>query len=159
MTGLVEVEGAAGEAAEDGVEFAEAAVADHFAGFAEAGVGALLAAGLEDAVVFGDGGDHGAAFGDREGAGFFAVDIPAGADGLDGGDGVPVVGKGDEDGVDIGASEDVAEVFVGGAAFVGAGALFAGVVPFDEVAGGFAAGKGTVPVAGGLAVDVADGED
>ena len=113
VNGLVGVEGAAGEAAEDGVEFAEAAIADDFAGFAEAGVGALLAAGLEDAVVFGDGGDHGAAFGDREGEGLFAVDILAGAGGLDGGDGVPVVGKGDEDGVDIGRSEDVAEVFVG----------------------------------------------
>ena len=67
VAGLAEVGGAAGQAAEDGMEFTEAAVADDFAGFAEAGVGALLAAGLEDAIVFGDGGDHGAAFGDGEG--------------------------------------------------------------------------------------------
>ena len=68
-----------------------------------------------------------------------------------------MVGEGD-DGVDIGAAEDVAEVFVGGAAFVDAGGLIAGLVPFDEVAGELSAGEGAVPVAGGLAVEIADGD-
>ena len=58
-----------------------------------------------------------------------------------------MVGEGDEDGVDVGSAEHVAEVFVGSAAFVIAGSLCASVVPLDEVAGGFATGEGAVPVA------------
>ena len=44
----------------------------------------------------------------------FAVDVPAGPGGRDGQHGMPVVGNGDRDGVDIPAEKEVVEIGVGG---------------------------------------------
>ena len=54
----------------DGVDLADPAVADELAGQAVAGVGALLAAGLEDAVILPRGLDHRLAFVDGQARGF-----------------------------------------------------------------------------------------
>jgi len=54
--------------------------------------------------------------------GFFEVDVLASFDGVDGGLFVPVVGGGDEDGVDVLAGEDLA--VVAGGEEVGAPQLF-----------------------------------
>jgi len=159
MAGLAEVRGAAGETAQHGVEFAETAVANQFAGLTEAGIGTLLRAGLEDALVILNGVDHGAALADGQRQGLLAVNILAGAGGGDGGQSVPMVREGDEHGVDIGAAEQVAEVFVDGATLVDPRLASAAVMPFDEVAGGFAPGDAAVPVARGLPIDIANGHD
>ncbi len=62
----------------DGVDPADPAVADQLAGQAIAGVGPLLAAGLEDAVVLPRRLDHRLAFLDRQRQGLLAIDVAAG---------------------------------------------------------------------------------
>ena len=143
-----------GEADADLFEFAETAIADEFGGHAEVNVTALLGAGLPDDIGLANGVAHEAAFGDGEGEGLFAVDVFAGAGGGDGVEGVPVVGSGDLDGVDVWTGEEVTEVFVGGA---GATLVF-GV---DHPAHGFAAERSVfaddaLVVAGGFGFDIAD---
>jgi hypothetical protein len=78
----------------------------------------------------------------------FAVDIFARAHGGDGDVGVPVVGSGDDDEVDILTGEDLAEIVIRRAAFVGA-AGFRSVGIFDALLGGLASGG----------IDIAHGED
>ena len=97
---------------------------------------------LGHAAVFAGGLDDGAALGDGEGQRFLDVDILAVAHRVDGDQRVPVVGRADEDGVDIGAAVEFAEVAVGFAI----GVLVGGV---DADGGGVDA----------VAVHVADGED
>ncbi len=75
--------------------FADVAIADEFDGVAKRAGGALLRAGLEDAVVAADGFDQFLGFANGEGEGFFAVDVFAGFGGGDCDEGVPVVGRGD----------------------------------------------------------------
>lgn len=133
---------AGGEADVDADDFADAPVADEFDGAAHFAGGALPAPGLPDAAVLADGVDEGAAFEEVVGEGFLAVDVFAVAGGESADGGVPVVGGGDHDGVDVGAGADVAEVFEHEA--VGVGVAFV-----DAFLGGFHL----------FGVDVADGAD
>jgi hypothetical protein len=65
---------------------------------------------LEDAAVAGDGVAHGPAFGDGDGEGLLAEDVLAGLGGGNGDEGVPVLGRGDDDGIDAGHAEQLPEV-------------------------------------------------
>jgi hypothetical protein len=94
----------------DGADTAEAAAADEFAGAAELLAGALLRTELEDAARFGDGGTEEHALGVRHRHGFLQVDIFAGEDGGERGLGVPVVGRADDDGVDVGTFQELTVV-------------------------------------------------
>jgi hypothetical protein len=79
---------------------------------------------------------------------FFAVHILASIQGGDGDDGVPVIRRGDDDGVDVLAGEELAEVAVGLAAFEG-GVLVLAV----------ALGDGLLGVLTAVGIDIADGDD
>ncbi len=68
---------------------------------------------LGDALVLLGRGHHGPALGDPVRQRLLAVDVLAGLAGQDGRDRVPVVGRGDHDGVDILAVEHLAEIVVG----------------------------------------------
>jgi hypothetical protein len=78
-----------------------------------------------------------------------AIDVLAGAGGEDAGDGVPVVRRGDDDGIDVFALEEIAEVGVRLTALELALALLGGVVVGGHLLGGVAA----------LGDHVADGHD
>ena len=82
---------------------------------------------MENASVFPDGGDEGGGLEDGVGEGFFAVDVLAGGGGGHGDEGVPVVGRGDDDGIDVRARQEFAEIVVDGAALE-FGAGLSGVV-------------------------------
>lgn len=84
--------GVVADAGLDGLDSAEPAVADQFAGQAEASVGALLAADLEDGVLPSSDLDQSLSLGDGQGQGLLAVDVLAAVRGLDGDQGVPVEG-------------------------------------------------------------------
>ena len=135
----------------DGLQLPDAATADEFAGNAElaAVFAALLSAGLIDAAVAPDSGQHGLTFGDRHGTGFLAIDVLAGSRGHGGHGSVPVSRGGDEDGINIGPVQDMAKIGIG----------FAGLVV--GVAGGF--GVVIVDLLAGLLTpvtpDIADGQD
>ena len=126
----------------DVLELADAAVADKGAGEPKDARGALLGAELKNAFLAMDFLSQGPVFGEVEAHGLFEIDILAGADGGQGGEHVPVIGRGDENGVNVLTSEQLAEVGVGGAVFVL-------VVLIDAVAGLFEV----------LFHDVADGDD
>ena len=79
-----------------------------------AAAGAALRAVLDDAVVFAGGFNALAAFEDVVAAGFLDVDVFAGLASPDGDEGVPVVGRGDGDGVDVFVFQKIANVGVGG---------------------------------------------
>lgn len=133
----------------DAEERADAALAYEVNGLAEAAVvfGALLAAGLKDDAVLADRFDGEAAFGEGERERFFAVDVFLRRGGIEDHVDVPVVGRGDDDGVDIRAGEEFVVVFGGGDA--GSRARGVGVV---RVGGGFGVGA-----AGGI--DIAHTDD
>ena len=80
---------------------AEAAALDEIDGVAEVGPTALLHAALEDVFAGADGFGEDGAFFERVGDGLFEVDVFAGGDGVGGHADVPVVGRGDEDGVEV----------------------------------------------------------
>lgn len=90
-----------------------------------AAAGAALGAVLDDAVVFAGGLDALAAFEDVVAAGFLDVDVFAGLASPNGDEGVPVVGRGDGNGVDAFVFQELADVGVGGD--------FGGVVFFQLV--------------------------
>ena len=142
---------AAGADADALVHSADAAVADVLDGAAEVAVefGALLAAGLEHDVVVARRLHHRARFGDRQRQRLFAIDVLASASGEDRGDGVPVIRRADDDGVDIAAIQQFAEIDVCGATAIGAGLAFLGVGTMHALDGVLAAN----------AVHVADGDD
>ena len=102
---LAGLEGAADRVVADAglgrVDLADASVANQLAGQPVAIVGALLAAGLEDAVVFSGRLDHRLAFLDGQRQRFFAVDVTAGLHRGDRGQRVPVVDRADRDGVQV----------------------------------------------------------
>ena len=75
--------------------------------------GTALGADLDDAAVLAGRGDHLPAFPDVVGEGLLDVDVLARLAGPDGGQGVPVVGRGDGHGVDGLVVEQLAEVAVG----------------------------------------------
>ena len=123
------------------VDIADGAVAQMMNGFEHAGIGARLAAVLANAIVLFYGADELAAFKGVVRAGFFDVDIFAGLAGPDGHERVPVIGRGDGDGVDIFVFEQLANVDVGFR--LGQAHLF----DFADA------------LAGDVFVDVADGDD
>ena len=108
----------------DGVDAAEDAVADEFAGDPEFFGGALLRAGLENAFGLAGLLHELDSFVNVMGERLLAVDVFASAHGGDGDIGVPVIGCGDDDGVDIFASDHLAKIIVGVAAAVGFAGLF-----------------------------------
>jgi len=124
-------------AGDDGVDLAEAALADEFGGPGVDGDGALLGAGLEDAAVAGDGAGEVAALGDGEGEGLFGVDVEAGLEGVGGDEDTGVGGGFDEDGVEFLLIEHAA--VVGVAPGAGEGGFEAGRL---VEAGGVAIGEG-----------------
>ncbi|OQB99883.1 MAG: hypothetical protein BWX80_03536 [Candidatus Hydrogenedentes bacterium ADurb.Bin101] len=71
-----------------------------------------MAAGLKYATVASYGVHHGAALGNGVGKGFFTVDVLARLRRGDADDGVPMVGRGNHDGVDIVARQHLAEIMV-----------------------------------------------
>jgi hypothetical protein len=60
-----------------------------------------MASGLDDALVVPGGLDHGPAFFDGVTQWFFAIDMLSGLAGVDGNNGVPMVGGADAYGVDV----------------------------------------------------------
>src|SRR5262249_42301492 len=124
----------------DHLDLADAAAADILDGGAELAVGALLAAGLQDAVELAHRVDHGRGLVGGQRQRLLAVNVLLRLAGIDGEDGVPVVGGGDDDGVDVVALEEVAVVVVGGAALVSAGLGGVGVALLDGGLGALAAG-------------------
>ncbi len=68
---------------------------------------------MPDDVVLLDGADDGLLFGDGAGQGLFAVDVLFPRGGRGGKNGMPVVGYGDHDGVDIVAGHQLAIVVIG----------------------------------------------
>lgn len=74
--------------------------------------GALLGSHLDELAVLALGGDEQRTLGGIVAAGLFDVDVLAGLQPVDGHGRVPVVGRGDGDGVDIFLVEDATEVFV-----------------------------------------------
>ena len=111
---------ALGAADLDVLELADVAVEHQFAAEQHSRVVPLLRAVLEDDPVAIDGLDHGPAFGDGPAERLLTIDVLAGLGGGDGDQGVPVVGRGDVDGVHVVAGKDLAEVVVRRA---GSGAL------------------------------------
>ena len=128
----------AGEADGDGVHFSNETGTDHFEAATEMDHGALLAPGLEGDPGIADGVGHLAAFFDREGEGFLTVDVLFGFGRRDDLQGMPVVGRGDLNRIDVFAGEEFPEVAVHVAAFVGAGFFVLGVGFVNNVAGHFA---------------------
>ncbi len=101
----------------DRLDLAETAAADEFRRLPEGPehVGSLLAAGLEDPLVFPRDLDDALALGERQRQGLFAIDVLARLHRLDGRDHMPVLRRGDADGVDVLPPDQIAEVRVGGA--------------------------------------------
>ena len=113
------------------LDFADASVANEFAGAIELLPRALLRADLQDLLGGRDLIAHVTAFGDRQGRGLLQVDVFLRAHCVDGEDGVLMVGRADDDGVDVFVGEEFAIVVVAGDAVVGLAGLF-GVVAVDE---------------------------
>ena len=99
--------------AERVLDLAELAAADEGDGILEALAGARLGAALHEAVVLAGGLDHLPAFPDVVRDGLLDVDVLAGLSGGDGDPGMRVIRRGDRDGVDVFAFEQLAEVGVG----------------------------------------------
>ena len=82
------------------------------------GQAAALRAGLEDAAGAAERLGQLEALGDVLGAGLLAIDVLAGIGGEAGGGGVPVGAGGDEDGVNVAAGQQLAQIAVRGAVLV-----------------------------------------
>jgi hypothetical protein len=93
-------------------EFADATISNEFGGQPEPGIGALLAAGLEDSLGTTDGIADVAALLNRQSERLFAVNVFAGLRCGNRDFRMPVIGGADNDGVDPAVSEQIAEVFV-----------------------------------------------
>ena len=118
VAGAREVGVAGGEPHLDALHFADVAVQHELDGPAEVGDAPLPGAGLPDPLVLLDGLDHGHALGKGVREGLLAEDVLACLGRLDGGDRVPVVGRGDADRVDVAPPDQFAEVLVGFAVLV-----------------------------------------
>ncbi len=92
---------------------AEAAALNEINGIAKVAPTALLHAALEDLLAGADGSGEGGAFLESVRDWLFEIDVFAGCDGVDSHADVPVVGRGDEDGVEL-LVEDFAIIDVGG---------------------------------------------
>ncbi len=115
----------------------------------------------DDFVPAGRGGNR-AGFVDGVCQRFFAIDVLTHFDCGHRGDGVDVVGGGDEDGVYVvSLLEHYVKILVGGTGLICAGSLLGCVVAVDDVAGGLESRGAAViksTVVGAL-VDIADGDD
>ena len=118
----------------DGLEPAQLAAPGQINRESKIGQAAPLCAGLEDAAGAADRLGQREALGDVLGAGFFAVNVLAGVGREDGGGDVPVGPGGDEDGLDIAAGQQLAQVAVRGAVVV---AVFGISPPLDRRAARF----------------------
>ena len=98
------------EAAFDLLNLADHAVAHQFARHAKFLHGALHGAGLQDAFVGRHGLENFDGFVDVVRQRLLAIDILAGAQRGECRNGVPVVGRGDADGVDVLAGDEIAEI-------------------------------------------------
>jgi len=117
LGGVHLADGAAGlvAGAVDGDDFAKLAGLHEFHGLANADTGgAALGAGLDDLLVFAGGVHELAAFPDVVGDGFLDVNILARLHGPDGSEGMPVIGRGDGDDVDVLVFEHLPDVGVSG---------------------------------------------
>ncbi len=86
---------------------------DGVPGFDEMRRAAALRADLDDALVFARGGEHSLAFDDIDADRLLHIDIRAGLDRGDHRQGVPVVGRGDQDDVEVLLLEHLAVIGVG----------------------------------------------
>ena len=138
--GVGEVVRRAGQADFNVGDVADEAVANDFGCFVELRNGTLPRSGLPDDVVLVHGANDGLLFGDSAGERLFAVDVFLARGGFGGDDGVPVIGDGDHDGVDVVTRDDLAVVVDGGAvlvAIVGVDGVDGGLqVIFLDIAGG-----------------------
>ena len=100
------------------MEAAEFSGAGEMGGELEVGDIAALRAGLKNATGAVNRIGEGLTLADGEAAGFFGVDILAGFGGENGREGVPAVAGGDEDGVEIGAGQEVTEIPIRGAGLI-----------------------------------------
>ena len=100
------------------LEFADAAVADQCAGDPERARGALLGAELKDALVAMDFFPQRPVFGQVRAHRLFQVNVLPGADGCQRGQDVPMIGRGDEAGIDVLAGDQLAEVAISSAVLV-----------------------------------------
>ena len=138
---------AAGEEEVALVDVTNDAGVEEFDGFAEGSPPAALGAAGGDAVVLAGGFDELGAFEDVVRDRLFDVNIFAGLHGPDGGEGMPMVGGGDGDGVDGFVIESAAHVGVEEGSFASFGEDFlrgcfgAGAIDFDE-GGDFEIGHG-----------------
>src|SRR5712672_1132373 len=125
---------------------AEAAALDEIDGIAKVDPTALLHAALQDLFAGADGAGEGGAFLQRVGDWLFEIDVLAGCESVDSHADVPVVGRGDEDGVEL-LVENFAIIDVGGGGET-VGAEFYGVATgavdvtdgYDLVVGDFVGG-------------------
>jgi hypothetical protein len=134
---------------ENRLDSAEPAGPDEFADGSYGGDRAVLGAGLEHPPISADRLDHLASFPDGYRNGFFAVDVFAGLCRVDRLQRVPVVGRGDHDGVDVGSKEQLAVIVVRCAAFVRAAGAPLGIAFFHAALG----------VLSPQAIDIANGQD
>ena len=125
----------------DVADLAELAGLEEILDFAKVLGGAVLGADVDHPLVSSSGAEHGLAFTDVVGEGLFDVDILAGLAGEDRRDGVPVVRRGDVNGVDLFFLEDAAEILMdlGGGGEGGFGAVGVGEISVGE-GGVFGAG-------------------
>ncbi len=147
------------------VDVADDAGVEEFDGFAEGSPPAALGSAGGDAVVLAGGFNELGAFEDVMGDGLFDVNIFAGLHGPDGGEGMPMVGGGDGNGVDGFVIEGASHVGVEEGALAGFGEDFlgggfgAGTIDFDE-GGYFEVGYGEEfrDVGGAAGADADDGD-
>src|ERR1035438_3602886 len=97
----------------DGMQLAEASIADQLAGDAELGSGALLAANLEGALLSTDDVAYRAAFGEGHGERFLDVDVFTGQRGGNDWFAMPMVGGADSDSIHMTVLEQFAVVAEG----------------------------------------------
>ena len=114
------------------------AAPNEFNGAAQASFGGALVAHLRDDFVFGSSFAHDARFVNGARKRFFAVNMLAAFHGRDGGNGMGVIGRGDENGVDL---------------------LFHFVEHFAEILIAFGSGMFLVDVTGAFEIDVAEGDE
>ena len=150
--------GVAVPAGGDHVELADGAGGEELLGLGVDDGADALAADLKDAVGGAGGVDDLGAVGVDVDHGLFEVDVLAGVHGVDGGLLVPVVGRGDDDGVDVFAGEDL--VVVAGGEDVVAPELFgAGEAAVVAVGDGDELDAGNAEGGGGVALALDAGAD
>ena len=123
----------------DALDRAEVAVTNELNGLAEKGVGTLLRADLDDGLALGCFPANNLRFGEEVREGLFAIEVFVAPQGLERVQGVPVVGRGDDDGVEVFLSAQLAEVGVCVAAGECAAGFFGRIVRFDGLFAGVAA--------------------